>query len=177
MQTILSQEALNILAYSKEESMRAGDYAISTDHIMLGIIRHKDNNACRVLAALGIDIERMKSELEKRIFRRNSIPYGDNDKITFARSAQNTLNISIVEATISGADRIVPAHLLLAVAASSGCQSVVYLKEHGIDHAALNACMKEHDMLSVKIIKTGQSSANHPVSILTIISSPNKLVN
>lgn len=177
MQTILSQEALNILAYSKEESMRAGDYAISTDHIMLGIIRHRDNNACRTLSALGVDLEKMKCELEKQIFRQNSVPYGENEKITFSRSAQNTLNISIVEATIAGADRIVPAHLLLAVSASSGCKSVTYLKEHGIDHATLNAHMKNHGMLSVKIIKTGQSSANHPVSILTLITSPNKLLN
>lgn len=177
MQTILSQEALNILAYSKEESMRAGDYAISTDHIMLGIIRHKDNNACRALAALGVDVDQMKAELEKRIFRQSSVPFGENDKVTFARSAQNTLNISIVEASIAGADRIVPAHLLLAVSASSGCKSIAYLKEHGVDHAVLSTYMKEHGMLSVKIIKTGQSPKNHPVSVLTLISSPGKLPN
>ena len=61
MQTQVSQEVLRILAYAKEEAMRTGDYSISPDHILLGILRHTDNDACRILEALGVDLEEMKN--------------------------------------------------------------------------------------------------------------------
>ena len=48
--TIRISEELNlILNFSREEAMRTGSYGIGPDHMMLGIIRHCDNQACEIL--------------------------------------------------------------------------------------------------------------------------------
>ena len=45
----LSEELNQILSYSKEEAMRLGSYTITPDHIVLGIIRHQDNEAFEII--------------------------------------------------------------------------------------------------------------------------------
>ncbi len=177
MQTQVSQEVLSILTYAREEACRAGDRSISTDHLLLGILRHKDNQACRTLAELGIDAADMKVCLEKAIFKPQSIPYDQSQNIIFSRSAQNTLNISIIEANIAQSDKILPVHLLLAICACAGSRSLEYLKSHGVDHASIKTYLKDRNLLQAKLVKTDEDGKRTPVSILKIISSSNKIAS
>lgn len=173
MQTKLSTEVLNILSYSKEEAMRTGHLSITADHLLLGILRHKDNPACEALQALGIDIQEMKTWIEKGIFRPKCITFEESDRIGFSREAQNTLNLSIMEAGISNSTMISPAHLLLAICASSSSHGLEYLKNNKIDHSILKNWFKERDLLRTQ--NTGQPASGHPVSILSILSTPGKI--
>lgn len=178
MQTQVSQELLKIITYARDEAMRTGDYCITTDHLLLGIIRHEDNDACRCLSAMGVDLPELKRTVEGGLFRPSGIAYAEADRLTFSRSAQNTLNLCIVEATMAGADKIFATHLLLAIAGSSGSISLGYLKAMGIDHAALSAYMKQNDLLRArKVEPENEAGPQHPVSILRIIGSPDKLVS
>ena len=45
----LSNELNDIITYAKEEAIRLGSYTITTDHIILGIIRHGENHATAIL--------------------------------------------------------------------------------------------------------------------------------
>ena len=171
MQTQVSHEVLRILAYAKEEAMRTGDYSISPDHILLGILRHADNDACRTLASLGVDLDEMKNCVEGSIFRPKHIAYSEgDDRLVFSRSAQNTLNLCIVEATIASSDSIIATHLLLAISSSSGSASLKYLKSLGIDHSVLMSYLKKENLLCAKKV-------DYTVSILKIISSPDKIAS
>ena len=171
MQTQVSQEVLRILAYAKEEAMRTGDYSISPDHFLLGILRHRENDACRILQ------EEMKNCVEGSIFRPRHISWGEADTINFSRSAQNTLNLCIVEATIAASDRIIATHLLLAISSSSGSASLKYLKSLGIDHSSISAYAKKAGLLCAKKVDVNEAGQNHPVSILKIISSPDRIAS
>ena len=177
MQTQVSQEVLRILAYAKEEAMRTGDYSISPDHILLGILRHADNDACRILEALGVDLEEMKNCVEGSIFRPKHISWGEADTINFSRSAQNTLNLCIVEATIAASDRILATHLLLAISRSAGSASIKYLKSVGLDHSIISAYAKKAGLLCARKVDPDEACSGHPVSILKIISSPEKIAS
>ena len=177
MQTQVSQEVLRILAYAKEEAMRTGDYSISPDHFLLGILRHRDNDACRILQELGVDLEEMKNCVEGSIFRPRHISWGEADTINFSRSAQKTLNLCIVEATIAASDRIIATHLLLAISSSSGSASIKYLKSLGIDHSSISAYAKKAGLLCAKKVDVNEAGQNHPVSILKIISSPDRMAS
>ena len=67
--TIRISEELNlILNFSREEAMRTGSYGIGPDHMMLGIIRHGDNQACEILKELGLDLQEMKQFIDSKIF-------------------------------------------------------------------------------------------------------------
>lgn len=176
MQTQVSQELLKIISYARDEAMRTGNYAISTDHLLLGILRHADNDACACLKALGVDPAELKQTVEGSIFRPSGIAYGEADKLSFSRSAQNTLNLCIIEATMAGADKIFATHLLLAIAGSSGSAGLGYLKSMGLDHSALAAYMKKNGLLAARSVDAEESAA-HPMSILRIISSPDKIAS
>lgn len=176
MQTQVSQELLKVLSYAVEEAMRTGDLSIGTDHLLLGLLRHRDNDACRALEALGVDLADFKLSVESAIFRPDSIAFGHKDEVIFSRSARNTINLCIVEASIAESAKIIPVHLLLAISASASSASLSYLKAVGLDHSRIRAYLKENDLLKARIVKIkGSPEKNHPLNILTIMSSPDKI--
>ena len=77
----LSDELNEILTYAKEEAMRMGSYAISTDHLLLGMVRHRENIAIETLAGLKINIQELKSHIENNIKGAEIIPFENADKI------------------------------------------------------------------------------------------------
>lgn len=177
MQTLVSQDIISILAYSKEEAMRTGDYAITIDHLLLGILRHRDNEAYYTLTEMGIIPDDLKEFLEKRLFHPHSLPYSEENKIAFSRSARNVLNLSIVEAHITQSEKIIPAHLLLAILASTESHGLAYLKERGLDHTAVKNYLKEHGRLQAKIVKETGVTSNSPISILRLMDTPGKMLS
>ncbi|MBO4469607.1 MAG: hypothetical protein J5740_04395 [Bacteroidales bacterium] len=169
---------MKIISYARDEAMRTGDYAITTDHLLLGILRHEDNDACASLKALGVDLAELKRTVEGSLFRPSGIAYSEADKLSFSRSAQNTLNLCIIEATMSGADKIFATHLLLAIAGSSGSAGLGFLKSMGLNHSSLSAYMKQNGLLAAKSVDAEESeAAARPMSILRIISSPDKIAS
>ena len=64
MQLQLSNELNDILTYAKEEAMRLGNYTVSTDHLVLGILRHGENTTVELLARLGANTAELKAYLE-----------------------------------------------------------------------------------------------------------------
>lgn len=177
MRTRASEELLKILAYARDEAMRTGDYAISTDHLFLGILRHASNDACATLKELGADAAELKNDLEGRIFRPKSVSFADRDNMVFSRDAQNALNLSIIEANIAGADAIFSTHLLLAVTNTATSHATSLLRNLGIDHASLSSHMKANGLLKASKVETKSNTPPHQVSILSIISSPDKIAS
>ena len=126
--TIRISEELNlILNFSREEAMRTGSYGIGPDHMMLGIIRHGDNQACEILKELGLDLQEMKQFIDSKIFSDTHIPFSEIDRINFSRSAHNILSFSVLEATRLRCDEASAIHLLLALSRSTGNWSQSYL--------------------------------------------------
>lgn len=149
---MVSEELSRILGYAREEAMRTGAYEISTDHLMLAIIRHNDNNACSSLASMGVDLSDMKHFIESQIFSRSSIPYTDEDKINFSREARGTLNMTLLEASSARQAQAGAAHLLLAISRNAKCISRSYLEIEGINHEALEKNMHETPVPEKRII-------------------------
>lgn len=137
MQIDFSPELDKVLEYAREEAMRTGSYAILPDHLLLGILRHADNDACRLLARLGIDSAELKHFIESQLFRRESISYSDIDRIVYSRNAQSTLNMTVLETSLTGEERSRAIHLLLAVSRSTGNIGAEFLGRAGIGHEQL----------------------------------------
>ena len=150
MEMRISDELNLIVRYAREEAMRTGSYGIGIDHLVLGILRHADNDACRTLRGLGADPEEMKQFIDMHIFRQGSIPYCDADQVVLSRSAQSLLNLTILEATRLKHAETDGSHLLLAVCRTEGNYSQVFLKNRGINYAAALAYMQEQQMFDGK---------------------------
>ena len=150
MEMRISDELNLIVRYAREEAMRTGSYGIGVDHLMLGILRHADNDACRVLRGLGADPEEMKQFIDMHIFRQGSIPYSDVDQVVLARSAQSLLNLTILEATRLKHAETESMHLLLAICRTEGNYSQAFLKNRHISYPVVLAYMQEQQFFDGK---------------------------
>ena len=132
MQLSISPELNEIISYARDEAMRTGSYAVSTDHLFLGMLRHADNGACRCLSSLGVDLEDFKNYLDRCTISGELISYSEIDKIVFSRLCQNALNLTILEATRSRSRAADSRHLLLALLRATGGVASTYLSDLGI---------------------------------------------
>ncbi|MBQ6576538.1 MAG: ATP-dependent Clp protease ATP-binding subunit [Bacteroidales bacterium] len=133
----VSGELNSIITYAREEAMRTGSYGIGPDHLFLGIIRHADNDAYRILEGMEVDMEQLKKFIDSRIFTNEKIPYEELENINFSRGAQNVLTITVMEATKMRSSQADPIHLLLALCRTTGSYGQAYLRNLGIDYGKI----------------------------------------
>ena len=62
-----TERARKVIFYAQEEAGRLGENYVSTEHLLLGLVRENDSMACRVLDHLGVSLDRVRSEIERQI--------------------------------------------------------------------------------------------------------------
>ena len=127
--------------------MRTGSYGIAPDHLILGLLRHKENSAVDALRGLGIDVEELKQFIDSHIFTNEHIPYSEIDNITFSRGVQNVLSFTILEATKLRNRQAGVEHLLLALCRAGDSYGVTYLRDLGVDYGMIYRYMEKNAMI------------------------------
>ena len=127
--------------------MRTGSYGIAPDHLILGLLRHKENSAVDALRGLGIDMEELKQFIDSHIFTNEHIPYSEIDNITFSRGVQNVLSFTILEATKLRNRQAGVEHLLLALCRAGDSYGVTYLRDLGVDYGMIYRYMEKNSMI------------------------------
>jgi len=150
MQIRVTPELSRILGYARDESMRTGHYGIGIDHLLLGVLRHGDNDACSSLRALGIDLKELRAFIDSQVFRPEGVPYYDMEKVLLTRKAHNTISMAVYEALRFGQDVTGTAHLLLAVSRTQDFSASAYMEERGVTYEALKSYMFSKGMLSAE---------------------------
>ena len=159
MEIKISDELNSIIRYAREEAMRTGSYGIGPDHLFLGMMRQADNDACKVLSALGVDADAFKRFIDSHIFTNESIPYSEADKISFSRYAQNVLSITVMEASKMNSAEANSLHLLLALCRTTENYGQAYLRQHGVDYGRLLAHMRDEGLFGQAGSKPQQGEA------------------
>ena len=144
MEIKFSQELLCILNYARDEAMRTGSYGIGADHIMLGLLRHRDNNASRALTACGIVLDGLKEDIDGLVFSDRSVPWQDRAMVRPTRAAAAQLSAAAYEALKYGQREILSSHFLLALVRSGSGAAAELLRSRGIEYDRLSALMREH---------------------------------
>lgn len=144
MEIKFSQELLTILNYARDEAMRTGHYGIGADHLVLGLLRHRDNDACRALAACGVDPDALKEAIDGRVFSDRAVPWQDQALVRPTRGAAALLSAAAYEALKHGQTRILSSHFLLALVRAGRPASAELLRAQGLDYDRLYALMREH---------------------------------
>lgn len=162
-----------VLKYARDEAMRTGSLAITTDHLLLGLLRDGDNDALRTLLALGIDLNDLKAALEVRLFSPRMVSFEEAAAMRMARNAQNTLNLTVVEGEIAGSSELTVCHLLLAISNSGLCACQDYFRSVGVDHASISAYMRANSLLQkVEVNSAPPASFTH---FMHLISDPSNV--
>ena len=147
MEITISDQLHSVINYSREEAMRTGSYGIAPDHLMLGLLRHRENSAVDALRGLGADVDELKQFIDSRVFTNEHIPYSEIDSITFSRGVQNVLSFTILEATKLRNRQAGVEHLILALFRAGDSYGVTYLRDTGIDYGMIYRYMEKNSMI------------------------------
>ena len=80
-----------VLNFALEEAARLGSYIATPDHLFLGILRHKDCDAVAILKGLGVDIAKVKQDIEAKIASPNPVPYGQRGSVSLSEKSQEII--------------------------------------------------------------------------------------
>ena len=134
MQIEIPDQLNTIIAYAKEEAMRLGSYVLTTDHLILGMIRHGDNAAIRRLYELGVKIPELKESIEEVVRKDQSIPPEREVNVALSAASSNALKIMYLEARSLHVRIPNSLHLLLAIMRGQESAAIDYLQTKGIDY-------------------------------------------
>lgn len=108
----LSENSRQILTGAYLEAGKLGVSYLGSEHIMLAILSHRHNTACRELKTLGVDLADFREKLLGKVKRQ---PEKNGEDITFSARAARILEISLA-ITISLEKKLIGTeHILLAL--------------------------------------------------------------
>ncbi|WP_128896464.1 ATP-dependent protease ATP-binding subunit ClpC [Longirhabdus pacifica] len=106
-----TERAQKVLALAQEEAVRLGHNNIGTEHILLGLIREGEGIAAKALIALGLNLEKIQSEVESLIGRGEEEP----KNIAYTPRAKKVIELSMDEARKIGHTYVGTEHILLGL--------------------------------------------------------------
>ena len=141
----LSSELNDILTYAKEEAMRLGNYTVSTDHLVLGILRHRENITVETLASLGVNVAELKVHLENAVMAKETIPIEKENMLSLSKASENALKIMFLEARSLHTIKPDSSHLFLAILRAQDGNAVQYLENIGITYERIREIIAQNE--------------------------------
>jgi ornithine carbamoyltransferase len=62
-----TERARRVVFFAQEEAGRLGENYVSTEHMLLGLVRENDSVAARILDRMGVSLGRIRSEIERQV--------------------------------------------------------------------------------------------------------------
>ena len=107
-----SERARRVLSLAQEEAQRFNHNYIGTEHILLGLVRETEGVAARVLANLGVDLNKIRSAVEFIIGRGERPSQGE---IGLTPRAKKVVELAVDEARRMNHTYIGTEHLLIGL--------------------------------------------------------------
>jgi len=107
-----TERARKVVFYAQEEAQKFGEGYVSTEHLLLGLVRESESVASRVLEKLGVSLGRVRSEVEKQL------PRGESrtaQEMTLTPRAKRVIDLAYDEARQLNNNYIGTEHLLLGL--------------------------------------------------------------
>ena len=108
-----TDRARKVMALARKEAQRFNHDFIGTEHILLGLIQEGSGVAANVLKNLGVEIEKIRREIEKNVQSGPSMV--TMGQLPFTPRAKKVLELSMEEAQELGHNYIGTEHLLLGL--------------------------------------------------------------
>jgi len=107
-----TERARRVVFFAQEEAGRLGENYVSTEHLLLGLVRESDSVAGRILDRLGVSLGRIRSEIERQVTR------GDgkiSQDMQLTPRAKRVIDLAYDEARQLNHNYIGTEHLLLGL--------------------------------------------------------------
>ncbi|MCW5935702.1 MAG: ATP-dependent Clp protease ATP-binding subunit [Fimbriimonadaceae bacterium] len=107
-----TERARKVVFFAQEEAQKFGEGYVSTEHLLLGLVRETDSVAARVLDRLGVSLSRIRAEVEKQLPRGEARQTQD---MTLTPRAKRVIDLAYDEARNLNNNYIGTEHLLLGL--------------------------------------------------------------
>ena len=107
-----TERARRVVFFAQEEAGRLGENYVSTEHLLLGLVRENDSVASRILDRMGVSLSRIKSEVERQVSRGDG-RLGQDMQLT--PRAKRVIDLAYDEARQLNNNYIGTEHLLLGL--------------------------------------------------------------
>jgi ATP-dependent Clp protease ATP-binding subunit ClpC len=107
-----TERARQVVVLAQDEARALKHNYLGTEHLLLGLLRQEKGLAARVLGALGVTVEEVRSQVGRMIGQGDEVTQG---MIPFTPRAKKVLELSLQEAKALKHDYIGTEHILLGV--------------------------------------------------------------
>lgn len=107
-----TERARRVVFFAQEEAGRLGENYVSTEHLLLGLVRENDSVAARILDSIGISLGRVRSEIERQVTKGEG-RLGQDMQLT--PRAKRVIDLAYDEARQLNNNYIGTEHLLLGL--------------------------------------------------------------
>jgi ATP-dependent Clp protease ATP-binding subunit ClpC len=107
-----TERARRVVFFAQEEAGRLGENYVSTEHLLLGLVREHDSVAARILDRMGVSLGRIRSEIERSVTRGDG-RQGQDMQLT--PRAKRVIDLAYDEARQLSNNYIGTEHLLLGL--------------------------------------------------------------
>lgn len=161
-----TERARKVVFYAQEEAQKFGEGYVSTEHLLLGLVRESDSVAARVLEKLGVSLNRIRAEVEKQLPRGDARPSQD---MTLTPRAKRVIDLAYDEARNLNNNYIGTEHLLLGLIREGDGLAGRVLAKLGVDleRARREVMMLQDSDHSTKSSGGSSRSSSHSSSTKT----------
>ncbi|MBS1722817.1 MAG: ATP-dependent Clp protease ATP-binding subunit [Armatimonadetes bacterium] len=107
-----TERARKAVFYAQEEAQRNAEGFVSTEHILLGLLREDENMASNVVARMGVSVDKLRQELEKAMPKGEGKTHSD---LSLTPRAKRVIDLAYDEARTLNNNYIGTEHLLLGL--------------------------------------------------------------
>ena len=148
-----SERARRVLSLAQEEAQRFNHSYISTEHVLLGLVREADGVAARVLANLGVEPNKVRSAVEFIIGRGERTATGE---IGLTPRAKKVIELAVDEARRLNHHYIGTEHLLIGLMREGEGVAAGVLESLGVN---LDKVRAETSRILSQTVQQGQGAA------------------
>ena len=125
-----TEHARRVVFYAQEEANRLGTSYVTSEHILLGLLREPDCTAVKILGVMGVSVYDVRKEIE------NQIAVDDKPReqdMQLTPRAKRVIDHAYSEAKNLGGEAITSKHLLLGVIREGDGMAARVLQKLGVD--------------------------------------------
>lgn len=147
MEYSFSKKISLIVQYSREEAEKLHNPCISPEHMLLGMIKDKDNKAIHALESLYVDIYQLQQTLSELLQARAEETKSRLFGIVFDEAASNALKGSIWESERFNSPVINAEHLLLAIMRQKDNKATQIINSYDVTYQDIVDKIKQSNLI------------------------------
>lgn len=142
MVTEFSQQISQTLVHSKEEASRLHSRYVTTECLMLGMLRDTTYKACLILTAMGINLDKLRIEIERFLEATSDPSLVERADVALNQATTVTLRGALQEAQRLDSPTAGTEHLLLSILNANNSFTSDVLKRMGIYYDKVKDAVK-----------------------------------